>query len=84
MLPSESDRRDWVPLVIFLLALFLVVYFAGAWDAIQPYFVTWLDRILSAAGMVFAFSLAVLFAAVIPLWLLHQILGRLMRVKTGW
>jgi hypothetical protein len=61
-----------------------VVYFAGAWDVIQPYLMTGLDRILSAAVMVFAFSFIVLFAGVVPLWLLHQILGRLIRVKTGW
>ena len=81
MLPSESDRRDWVPLIILLVALVLIAYFAGAWQLVQPLAVSWLDRAFNAAGLVFGFSLTVLIACCVPLWILRQVLFRIFHVR---
>jgi hypothetical protein len=69
MLPSESDRNSWVPvLLIFIgIILFLIIIGAGGWMEIN--LLPLLNPILTSLTTVFAVSLSLHFILLIPVWL---------------
>jgi hypothetical protein len=77
MMPSESDRRDWLALIFLLAGMLLIVYFAGIWSQLQAVFTPWLERTLAAIAMVFAFSLSVHILFLLPVSLLRLILSKI-------
>ena len=79
MVPSESDRRDWLSLIILLLLVFIVFYFAGVGAQLQQFFLPWLERVLESVAMVFAFSLIVHLVFLLPIWTIRLILSKIKR-----
>jgi hypothetical protein len=77
MMPSRSDRRAWLPVIlaaIFLLAMGLL---AGAGPWLVENLAIPLNDALRAIAMVFAISLLVHLVLVLPFFLLVKILERL-------
>ncbi|MBI5878689.1 MAG: hypothetical protein HZB53_13650 [Chloroflexi bacterium] len=79
MLPSESDRRAWAPIALWLAAIGLVMYLAGAFSAVPDTF----DRDLGSAVRLivraFAFAVTVDVLVMPILFVLEQLL----QVLTG-
>jgi hypothetical protein len=80
MMPSASDRRAWLPVILFIAlifgAAFLIgpeLWLAGIWEqAADP-----VNRALRNLGMVFGISTAVHMILLPPLWLVRRSLTRL-------
>lgn len=83
MLPSTSDRRKWMPLILLLtsLAVVLVIFGAGNWllNAVAP----WFNRALQSIALVFGVSLAVHLVLFLPFFILRRLLNRLTGLKVG-
>jgi hypothetical protein len=77
MMPSASDRRGWLPIVLGVVILLVATLLAGAgpwlWENAAPQ----LDRVLQAVAMVFGISVAVHLVLLIPLWIVRKLLNRL-------
>ncbi|NLG99757.1 MAG: hypothetical protein GX491_20570 [Chloroflexi bacterium] len=71
MLPSASDRRAWLPLVLVLLALVGLALFAGAGPWMFDHLAPWLNRAVRSLATVFGISLALHLVMLIPLRLVR-------------
>jgi hypothetical protein len=76
MLPSESDRRAWLPLgiILGLLLIMSLAFGAGPWLAFhlaEP-----LNRALLAIDTVLGISVLVHLVMLLPLWIIRRILSR--------
>lgn len=77
MLPSDSDRRAWQPLILLVLALCGVALLAGAGEWMLTYLAPGLNIALKALSVVFAISLILHLILLLPLWLVRKMLERL-------
>jgi hypothetical protein len=77
MLPSPSDRRAWLPILVVagVLVLLALVAGAGSWMAanLAPVF----NQALRAIAAVFAISVAGHVVILLPIWLLRLLVSRI-------
>jgi hypothetical protein len=78
MLPSASDRRAWLPLGLATLALSALALLAGAGPWLMAQLAEPLNRALVALAAVCGLSAGCHLALLPPLWLLRQVLSRLL------
>ena len=76
MMPSKSDRRAWLPVILSLLFLFGVSLFAGAGPWLAQNLAQPLNRALRSVSAVFAISLVIHLLLVIPLLFIRRIFER--------
>lgn len=76
MLPSASDRRAWLPLVLVLGGLLIVALLAGAGPWMLANLAPAVNRALRGVAAVFAISAAVHLAVLLPVWVLRAGLSR--------
>jgi len=81
MLPSESDRRAWLPLgfILGLLVIISLLFGAGPWLALHlagP-----LNRALLAVDLVLGISVLVHLVLLPPLWVIRRFLSRILRLQ---
>jgi hypothetical protein len=81
MLPSESDRRAWLPLGLVVGALLTVSLFLGAGPWLAANLAGPLNLFLMGVAMVFSISALVHLLLLPPLWLIRQVLERVLRLK---
>jgi hypothetical protein len=75
MLPSESDRRAWLPLVLILLCLFGISLVAGAGPWLYQNLAAPMNQVLRSIALVFGIS-AVLHLLLLPsIWVIRHLLG---------
>jgi hypothetical protein len=68
MLPSTSDRRDWLPFIMLILALFGLALLAGAGPWLSDFFVAWIGKGFNGLALAFAFSLLLHCILLLPAW----------------
>jgi hypothetical protein len=87
MLPSASDRRAWLPILVSLLILMVVALFAGAGPWMLANIAPWFNQAMRAVAAVFAISLALHLVLLVPVRLLRglilQITGLRLARGTG-
>jgi hypothetical protein len=76
MMPSNSDRRAWLPLGIMLGVLLAISLFAGAGPWMAEHLILPVSRILQSIAMVFAISLSAHLVLIFPVWLLHKAISK--------
>lgn len=81
MLPSESDRRAWLPLCLWIGALLAIALLAGAGDWMLQHLAPFFDPLLRSVALMFALSNAVHLVLLIPLYGLRQGMTYAMRVQ---
>ena len=69
MLPSASDRRAWLPMLLMAILLVGAALLAGAGPWMMENLGPWLETGLNAVARIFVFSLVVHLALVIPIFL---------------
>jgi hypothetical protein len=69
MLPSESDRNSWVPVLLIISGIILVLIITGAGSWMEINLLPFLYPILNSLTTVFAVSLSLHFILLIPVWL---------------
>jgi hypothetical protein len=81
MLPSESDRRAWLPLGLILLCLFGISLVAGAGPWLYQNLAPSLNQVLRSIALVFGIS-AILHFVLLPfVWLIRRLLARILRLE---
>jgi hypothetical protein len=76
MLPSASDRRAWLPVILTGIFLLGVALLAGAGPWMLTNLAPWLNRALRSVATIFGISLAMHLALLIPLRLLRELVMR--------
>jgi hypothetical protein len=81
MMPSESDRRAWLPLALVVLVLLAISLLAGAGHWMVEHLAWPLDQILRAIAVVFGISVLVHLVLLGPVWLIRRLLSRLLGLE---
>lgn len=77
MMPSESDRQGWMPLILFVVTVFGLALFVGAGPWLAVNLAPGLNNVLRAAAVVFGISIAVHMVLLVPAILARRGLSRL-------
>jgi hypothetical protein len=77
MLPSPSDRRAWLPLLLLIGLLLGLSLLAGAGPWLVMHLAPSLNRTLQAVAVVFGISVFIHMILVLPLWMVRRLLARL-------
>jgi hypothetical protein len=77
MLPSSSDRKSWLPLLIIVCSLIAAAVFVGAGPWMLANFSPLLNRLFQALTMVFSISAGVHIVVLLPSWMVRKLIGRL-------
>jgi hypothetical protein len=81
MLPSESDRRAWLPLGLILLCLLAISLVAGAGPWLYGNLTAPMNQVLRSISLVFGIS-AMLHLLLLPfIWLIRRLLERLLGLE---
>jgi hypothetical protein len=81
MLPSDSDRRAWLPVGLVLLGLIGVSLLAGAGPWLLENVAPWFNRGLRALSAVFGISLGIHLVLWLPLRLLRELICKMTGMK---
>ncbi len=81
MLPSASDRRAWLPIVLVLFGLVGLALLAGAGPWMLAHLASWFDRAMRSLATIFGVSLALQLALLIPLRLLRALIMAITGVR---
>ena len=76
MLPSESDRHAWLPLGIWVTALFSLAIFAGAGTWMLTNLAPLLNDFLTVVALLFGLSLILHIALLLPTFIAHRIVSK--------
>jgi hypothetical protein len=74
MLPSASDRRAWLPIVLVVLVIAGLALVAGAGPWMLENLAPWLNRALRSLATIFGISLALHLVLLLPLRLLRELI----------
>jgi hypothetical protein len=80
MLPSASDRHAWTPLAVWIVSIFALALVAGAGPLMLTYVAPSLNSFLQSVAMLFGLSVAVHAILILPTFLIHKFLARLLKV----
>jgi hypothetical protein len=81
MLPSESDRRAWLPLGLVVAVLLAASLFLGAGPWLEAHLAGPLNLFLVDIAMVFAISALIHLLLLLPLWVIRRGLERVLGLK---
>ena len=81
MLPSASDRRAWLPLVLVLGTLLGIVLLAGAGPWLVQHLASPLNSLLRALAAVFGISVVVHALILIPVWVLRKLISKVTKLQ---
>lgn len=77
MMPSASDRRAWLPIILILAALLGVAAVAGAGEWMLAHLAPWLNGVFNSLALIFAISLAVHLVLAVPIGLAYLVLSKM-------
>lgn len=77
MLPSASDRRAWLPLILVICALLVMAFIGGAGPWMIAHLAPTMNQALQALAIAFGISSFLHFALLLPVWGLRKLLSRL-------
>jgi hypothetical protein len=81
MLPSASDRRAWLPILLVTLLLVGLALLIGAGPWLLENLAPWFDRAVRTLATIFGISLSLHLVLLLPFRLLRGILARLAGVR---
>jgi hypothetical protein len=81
MFPSSSDRRSWIPLIIFSAGMIIVGVLFGAGPWIMQNLAPSLNQFFLGLSSVFGISTLIHFLLLIPLWALRFLLVQITGMK---
>jgi hypothetical protein len=81
MLPSASDRRAWLPLLLVFGLLLGIVLLAGAGPWLVEHLAPGLNLGLRALAAVFGVSVSVHILVLIPIWIIRTFISKVTRLK---
>jgi len=76
MLPSASDRRAWLPILVVVAAVVLLALVAGAGSWMATNLAPFFNQSLRTVAVVFAISVAVHVVILLPMWCIRLLVSR--------
>jgi len=76
MLPSESDRNSWIPVLLIFTGFILIMVLAGAGGWMESNLLPLFNPTLFTLTTVFAVSLTLHLILLIPIWLIRAVLEK--------
>jgi hypothetical protein len=76
MMPSTSDRRAWLPLILMIVILFGLVLLVGAGPWLLSRFGAAFKAALDAITMVFGIAVLIHLVLLPPMWIIRKIISR--------
>jgi hypothetical protein len=83
MMPSQSDRQDWLPLGFLVVGLVAVAILAGMGTWMLTNLAPPFNQFLRALAMIFGLSGVLHILLILPFFLLHRIFTRLTGMDAG-
>lgn len=83
MMPSESDRRAWMPLIAVVVIFFLFLLLAGAGPWMLENLAPSLNAFLRGIALVLIVSVIIHLVLIVPFFLFHRLLTRLTGLDVG-
>lgn len=83
MLPSQTDRQAWLPVILFAIVLTGAALGAGAGPWMIAHLAGPLDNALLAVAAVFGISAALHAVLLSPTWMVRRLLNRLTGLQVG-
>ncbi|MFZ6031522.1 MAG: hypothetical protein ACOYYS_27740 [Chloroflexota bacterium] len=83
MLPSASDQRAWLPLILSLVLLVALAWIAGAGPWMLQHAAPFFIRVLHALAVTLGISVALHGVLLLPAWGLQALLGRLTGMRVA-
>jgi hypothetical protein len=83
MMPSASDRRAWVPLIIIIVGLLVLVLLMGIGPWLMSHFEIAFITALNAINMVFGITIIIHIFLLPPAWLLRKVVSRITRLQVA-
>ncbi len=80
MLPSTSDRRKWLPVILGVVILLALGVIAGAGSWMLQHLAPPLNEALRASAVMLAMSAIIHFVALVPMLLLRRLLSKILRL----
>jgi hypothetical protein len=77
MLPSESDRSSWLPVILIFVGILILLIVAGAGGWMESNLIPFVSPFILDLVMVFSVSLVMHILLLLPVWGLRAILVRL-------
>lgn len=77
MLPSASDRRAWLPVILTIVVLLVIALLAGAGTWMMAHIAAPVNSGLRILAVVFGVSLMIHLALALPAWLLRLVISRI-------
>ena len=77
MLPSSSDRRAWLPLILVISALLVMALIGGAGPWMMSHLAPTMNQVLQALAIALGISSFLHFLLLVPVWSLRKLLSRL-------
>ena len=81
MLPSETDRRAWLPMGLIVVLLLSLSLFLGAGPWLVQNLAAPLNRVLQAVALVLGISVLVHLIFLFPLWVIRRLLAWMLRLE---
>lgn len=81
MFPSASDRRTWLPVLLFILVVVGFAALAGAGDWMILSMAPWLNQLLRSVALVFGISVGIHMVLLAPTWGLYFVLSKITGLK---
>jgi len=83
MMPSESDRRAWLPLILVGIGLLGISLLLGIGPWLMSHFKVVFLTALNAINMVFGITIIIHFFLFPPTWLLRKIISRITHLQVA-
>lgn len=81
MMPSASDRRAWLPLILSMAVLIVLVILVGVGPWLVTHFGSSYKAALDAITMVFGITVIIHLILLPPLWIIRVIISRILRLQ---
>lgn len=76
MMPSQSDRRAWLPVIVTVLSVAAAAFWSGAGSWLGQFVWPWLNQAMGAAAGIFGVAGALHIGLVLPVGLIRRGVGK--------
>ena len=81
MMPSASDRRAWIPILVMMVTMTALALLAGAGPWILLKLGTTIKSALDAVSVVFAITVLIHLILLLPAWVIRKVISRVLGVQ---
>ena len=83
MMPSNSDRHAWLPVILLAVSFLGLALLAGAGNWLVTNLAPFINEFLQILGLIFGLSAIIHILLIVPFFFLHKVLANVTRVDVG-